>query len=118
MSFVKRFTEYQEYNDALVSVLKHLDENDSLPRDETRGIARKIIKGQKPDELNSRSQRWTFYNCIEPLLKNIRCENDDCNALIGISGLEEAFNHKEQYGELLCLDCLINRWRLEYYGSD
>jgi hypothetical protein len=114
MSFVKGFIEYQEHDETLVSVLKYLDENDSFPEDETRGIARSIIEGHKPHDLNTRSQRWSFYERIEPLLKNIRCEDTACNAQIGISSLEETFHHKEPYGALLCFDCLINKWREEY----
>lgn len=117
MSFIKRFTEHHEYHCTLVAVLKYLDERDSLPRDESRSIARRIINGENPDNLNTSSQRWSFYNRLEPFLKDIRCENSDCNSLIGISSLEESFNHAGQYGALLCIDCLINRWRECHYNN-
>lgn len=111
MSFVKRFTEHHEYHKTLVSVLRYLDENNLLPGGETQEIAKRIINGQKPDDLDTSSQRWSFYNHIEPLLKNISCEASGCNAKIGVSGLELAFTHERQYDALLCLDCLVDRWR-------
>ena len=117
MSLVKRFTEYEEYPDTLTSALRYLDENGALPDDDTRNIARKIIKGKKPHALDTRSKRWSFYLRIEPSLKNIRCEDSGCNAPIGIGSLEEAFGHSSQYGALLCYDCLINKWREEYLSG-
>ena len=116
MSFVKGFIEDQEYPETLVSVLKYLDDNDLLSRNDTQEIARKIINGQKLHDLDTRSQRWSFYTRIEPLLKNIHCEGSGCNAQIGIGSLEEAFDYERQYGALLCYDCLINKWRKEYLG--
>jgi hypothetical protein len=115
MSFTKRFIEYQDYNDTLVKVLMYLDENDLLPENQIRGIARKVIKKQKPDELNTESQRWHFCNDVVPFMEKITCENPDCNSPIGVRALEEAFNHKGGHGELLCPDCLINRGREDHY---
>lgn len=116
MSYTKRFIEYQEYNHTIVEVLTYLDENDMLPENQIRGIARKVIKKQNPEELNTRSQRWHFYNEIEPFVEQITCENLECNSPIGASNLEEAFIHRDQYG-LLCPDCLINKGREEHYSD-
>jgi len=117
MSFTKRFIEYQEHNDALIAVLTYLDESDMLPENRIRGIARKVIKKQNPEELNTESQRWHFCNEVEPFIEKISCENQECNSFIGIHNLEEAFNHREQYGQLLCADCLINKGREEHYRN-
>lgn len=114
MSFTKRYIEYQEHNDTLVAVLTYLDENDLLPENQIRGIARKVIKKQNPEELNTESQRWHFCNEVEPFIEKIICENPDCNSPIGITKLEGAFNHRDQFG-LLCPDCLINKGREERY---
>lgn len=116
MSFTKRYIEYQDHNDTLVVVLTYLDENDMLPENQIRGIARKVIKKQNPDELNTKSQRWHFCNDIKPFIEKIVCENPDCNLPIGVANLEEAFNHRDQYG-LLCPDCLINKGREEHYRN-
>jgi hypothetical protein len=75
MSFTKRFVEYQEHNETLISVLKYLDENNLLPENRIRGIARKVIKKQNPEELSTKSQRWIFCTEAEPLIENICCEN-------------------------------------------
>lgn len=118
MSFTKRFIEYQEYNDLLIKALMHLDEKDMLPENQIRGIARKVIQKQNPEELNTKSQRWHFCNDLEPFMEKITCENPDCNSPLGVRNLEEAFNHKDQYGELLCPDCLINRGRKDRYMNN
>ncbi len=117
MSFTKRFIEQEEYNDHLIAALRHLDENDILPENQMRGIARTIIKKQRPENLNTEAQRWEFFNHIKPFLENILCENSECNTQIGIDNLEQAFDHKDQYGLLLCPDCLINKGREEHYAS-
>ena len=117
MSFTKRFIEYQEHNDTLIEVLTYLDENDLLPENQIRGIARKVIKKQYPEDLNTETQRWHFCNDLEPFIKNICCENPECNSPIGIRNLEEAFKYRDQYGQLLCPDCLINRGRKDHYGN-
>ena len=115
MSFTKRFIEHNEYNDTLISVLQHLDENDLLPNNLIKGIARKVIDVQSPEELSTRSQRWHFYNDVKPFIENIRCENNDCNSHIGTDILEESFNYKNQYGKLLCIDCRLNKDRENHY---
>jgi len=86
MSFTKRFIEYQEYNDYLLAALKYMDNKEMFPENQIRGIARSIVKKKNPENLNTKSQRWAFYQQIVPLMNSIICE--DCNSKIGIENLE------------------------------
>jgi len=118
MPFIKRFIEDQIYHESLLSVLKYLDKNDLYSECQTRGTARTIIKRQRPHNLNTESQRWRFYNKIQPYLENICCGNGECGTRIGISNIENAFNNEDQIGSLLCPDCLINKGSELWYGGD
>ena len=118
MSFIKHFIENQIYHESLLSMLKYLDKNDCFPEDQTRSIARTIIKKQRPYNLNTEHQRWRFFNEIQSHLEDICCKNGECGARIGINNIENAFNHEDQIGSLLCPDCLINKGREVWSGGD
>ncbi len=109
MSLIKQYLEIQEQQEALRCVLEILLDTDELNHEVSKGIARKIITDGDVKGLSDK-QLKVFDKHIEPFIK-ARCQNGDCNNVIGLLSLPEAYENRDEFGGLFCVDCTIDMGR-------
>jgi hypothetical protein len=108
MSYTKDFIANEEKKEAFLAVLQVLLAKDILQHEVGKGIARKIITDKNTEGL-SEKQLFVFDKYIEPFI-NADCKKEDCNQKIDIHHLAEAY----EFDELYCVDCSLDKNRLEH----
>jgi hypothetical protein len=104
------------YGELLADALEILLQNEEIEHDAAIGIAKKIISDRGLHHLSPK-QKVVFQQFVEPALE-IECGNPDCSHTISLRDIPEAYNNYDEFGKLLCENCLYIEIRIRNASVD